>query len=405
MTSPQISKAPSPAPEPPGHATTTAFHPPVQGVSGLVGNTPLLRVSEPLAPAGRGFWAKLEGFNPGGIKDRPALHMVERARARGDLRPGGVIIESTSGTLGLGLALAGMVYGHPVVLVTDPGLERSMTRLLTAYGAQVNVVCEPHPTGGWQQARRDRVAQLMDRHPGSWCPDQYNNPDNVAAYTPLALELAAGIGHIDVLVCSVGTGGHSAGVSRVLRQLYPELRLVGVDTIGSTIFGQPARTRLMRGLGSSIYPRNVAYGNFSEVHWVAPAEAVWTCRELAASHYATGGWSVGAVALVAGWLARTLPADTRIAAVFPDGPQRYLATVYDDDYCAAHGLLDARPAVEPDVVGSPDEKEVSRWTRCVKVVDPLTLPARPRPGATADPSDGTGGNTPQAAPEARERDR
>jgi cysteine synthase len=105
-----------------------------------VGNTPLLRVSEPLTPADRGFWAKLEGFNPGGIKDRPGLHMVERARARGDLLPGARIIESTSGTLGLGLALAGMVYGHPVTLVTDPGLEMSMTRLLTAYGAQVNVV-------------------------------------------------------------------------------------------------------------------------------------------------------------------------------------------------------------------------------------------------------------------------
>ncbi|SHH65152.1 PLP-dependent cysteine synthase family protein [Streptomyces sp. 3214.6] len=342
-------------------------------LSQLVGNTPLLRVSEPLAPAGRGFWAKLEGFNPGGIKDRPGLHMVERARSRGDLRPGGRIIESTSGTLGLGLALAGMVYGHPVTLVTDPGLELSMIRLLTAYGAQVNVVSEPHPTGGWQQARRERVQRLLERHPDSWCPDQYNNPDNVAAYTPLALELASEMGDIDVLVCSVGTGGHSAGVSRVLRQLYPDLTVVGVDTTGSTIFGQPARPRLMRGLGSSIYPRNVAYENFSEVHWVAPPEAVWTCRQLAASHYATGGWSVGAVALVAGWLARTMPADARIVAIFPDGPQRYLGTVYDDDYCAAHGLLDSPPAPEPELIGRPDEKEVSRWTRCTTVVDPLTL--------------------------------
>ncbi|GLW47498.1 putative cysteine synthase A CysK2 [Streptomyces sp. NBRC 14336] len=342
-------------------------------LSQLVGNTPLLRVSEPLAPAGRGFWAKLEGFNPGGIKDRPGLHMVERARARGDLRPGGRIIESTSGTLGLGLALAGMVYGHPVTLVTDPGLELSMTRLLTAYGAQVNVVSEPHPTGGWQQARRERVQRLLEQHPESWCPDQYNNPDNVAAYTPLALELASEMGHIDVLVCSVGTGGHSAGVSRVLRQLYPDLTVVGVDTTGSTIFGQPARPRLMRGLGSSIYPRNVAYENFSEVHWVAPHEAVWTCRQLAASHYATGGWSVGAVALVSGWLARTMPADARIVAIFPDGPQRYLGTVYDDDYCAAHGLLDSPPAPEPELIGRLDEKEVLRWTRCTTVVDPLTL--------------------------------
>ncbi|MFF4494945.1 PLP-dependent cysteine synthase family protein [Streptomyces sp. NPDC001546] len=356
------------------HSSAPHVTPPARTtLSGLVGNTPLLRVSEPLCPAGRGFWAKLEGFNPGGIKDRPGLHMVERARARGDLEPGGRIIESTSGTLGLGLALAGMVYGHPVTLVTDPGLEPSMTRLLTAYGARVDVVTEPHPCGGWQQARRDRVTELLARHPGSWCPDQYNNPDNTTAYTPLALELATELGEIDVLVCSVGTGGHSAGVSRVLRRLYPGLEVVGVDTVGSTIFGQPARTRLMRGLGSSIYPRNVAYEQFSEVHWVAPGEAVWACRELASSHYATGGWSVGAVALVAGWLARTRHEGTRIAAVFPDGPQRYLGTVYDDDYCAAHGLLDSPPAAEPDTIGRLDEREVTRWTRCATVVDPLTL--------------------------------
>ncbi|MFD5318526.1 PLP-dependent cysteine synthase family protein [Streptomyces sp. NPDC127098] len=338
---------------------------------GLVGNTPLLRIAEPFTPTGRGFWAKLEGFNPGGIKDRTALHMVERARARGELRPGGRVIESTSGTLGLGLALAGLVYGHPVTLVTDPGLERSLTRLLTAHGAEVDVVSEPHPAGGWQQARRDRVRLLLARHPGSWCPDQYHNPDNVSAYTPLALELASSLGHIDVLVCSVGTGGHSAGISRVLRQLYPELTVVGVDTVGSTIFGQPARPRLMRGLGSSIHPSNVAYEHFSEVHWVAPAEAVWTCRRLAASHYATGGWSVGAVALVAGWFARTRPAEARVVAVFPDGPQRYLDTVYHDDYCAAHGLLDAPPAAEPETVDRQDEKEATRWTRCAHVTDPL----------------------------------
>ncbi|MFD4831411.1 PLP-dependent cysteine synthase family protein [Streptomyces uncialis] len=395
------------------HSSITDVTPPARSaLSGLVGNTPLLRISEPLAPAGRGFWAKLEGFNPGGIKDRPGLHMVERARARGDLKPGARIIESTSGTLGLGLALAGMVHGHPVTLVTDPGLENSMTRLLTAYGAQVNVVSEPHPTGGWQQARRDRVTRLMEQHPDSWCPDQYNNPDNTSAYTPLALELATELGHIDVLVCSVGTGGHSAGVSRVLRQLYPDLTLVGVDTIGSTIFGQPARPRLMRGLGSSIYPRNVAYGSFSEVHWVAPAEAVWACRALATSHYATSGWSVGAVALVAGWLARTLPEDTRIAAVFPDGPQRYLGTVYDDDYCAAHGLLGAPPAPEPEVVGRPDEKEITRWTRCATVHDPLRArspepqaadPAtHSRPGPGSEP-DGDTSDTAATAPEDRTR--
>ena len=297
----------------------------------------------------------------------------KRARARGDLQPGARIIESTSGTLGLGLTLAGTVYGHPVTLVTDPGMEPIIQRMLTAYGAQIESVTEPHPTGGWQQARCDRVAELLAADPHAWYPDQYNNPDNVDAYEPLALELNAQLGSIDVLVCSVGTGGHSAGTARVLRRFNPDLQLIGVDTIGSTIFGQPPSLRLMRGLGSSIYPGNVDYPSFHEVHWVAPDEAVWTCRKLAATHYASGGWSVGAVALVAGWVARTRQAGTTIAAVFPDGPQRYFDTVYNDDYCRQHGLLGHQPPAEPAVIGSPNEIAVTSWTRCATVVDPAEI--------------------------------
>ncbi|MGW0819136.1 PLP-dependent cysteine synthase family protein [Streptomyces viridiviolaceus] len=346
----------------------------------LVGNTPILWIDAPFAPAGRGFYAKLEGANPGGIKDRPGLHMVREARRRGDLAPGAPIIESSSGTLGLGLALAGLTYGHPVTVVTDPGMEPSMVRLLTALGAQVDLVNAPHPDGGWQQARRARVADLLDAAPSGYCPDQYHNPDNTAAYRPLAAELIAQLGRIDVLVAAVGTGGHSAGTAAVLRERCPELRLVGVDTIGSTIFGQPAAPRLMRGLGSSIHPTNVDYGAFTEVHWVAPAEAVWACRQLARRHYASGGWSVGAVALVAGWVARTSPAGTRIAAVFPDGPYRYLETVYNDAWCLEHGLLGHEPPPEPDEIADPDECVVTGWTRCSRVRDPLGREARSKAG-------------------------
>ncbi|WP_054055542.1 PLP-dependent cysteine synthase family protein [Alloactinosynnema sp. L-07] len=338
--------------------------------AGLVGNTPVQWIDAPFAPEGRGFWAKLEGSNPGGMKDRPALHMVRRARERGDLRPGGGIVESTSGTLGLGLALAAMTYGHPLTLVTDPGLEPAVERLLAARGARVHRVDRPHPVGGWQRARCDRVAELVAEQPGSWCPDQYRNPDNVDAYAGLAMELVAQLGRIDVLVCSVGTGGHSAGIHAVLRTFFPHVRLVGVDAVGSTIFGQPARPRLMRGLGSSIHPGNVAYDAFSEVHWVAPAEAVHGCRQLAAGHYTTGGWSVGAVARVAGWMARTCPAETRIAAVFPDGPHRYLDSIYDDRYCAANGLLDVPLPTTPIELRDPAAEEVTGWARCTRVVAP-----------------------------------
>ncbi len=344
---------------------------PAATIAATVGNTPILHITTPFTGGDRGFWAKLEGFNPGGIKDRPALHMVERARARGDLAPGSRIIESSSGTLGLGLALAAKVYGHTVTVVTDTGLEPIVARMLSAYGVVVDQVSEPHPDGGWQQARCDRVAQLLAEDPGAWHPDQYNNPDNVDAYRGLALELQAQLGRVDVLVCSVGTGGHSAGVARVLRESNPGMELIGVDTVRSTIFGQPAGPRLMRGLGSSIYPQNVDYEAFTEVHWVAPGEAVWASRELAAAQYATGGWSVGAVGLVAGWAARTYPAGTTIAAIFPDGPQRYFDTVFNDDYCREHGLLDQQPPPsEPLTVADPTETVITSWTRCATVVDP-----------------------------------
>ncbi|GJF01718.1 PLP-dependent cysteine synthase family protein [Pseudonocardia sp. D17] len=339
-------------------------------LSDAVGNTPVVWIDAPFTGGGRGFWAKLEGANPGGIKDRPGLHMVRRGRERGELRPGGRIVESTSGTLGLGLALAGIAHGHPVTLVSDPGMEPLMYRLLRAYGAEVVTVDRPAEVGGWQQARRDRVQALLDAEPDAWCPDQYSNPDNVEAYRPLAHELRHQLGDVDVLVCSVGTGGHSAGIARSLRQFSPRLRVVGVDTVGSTIFGQPAGTRLMRGLGSSIHPLNVDYQAFDEVHWVAPAEAVWSCRAMAAASYASGGWSVGAVGLVAGWLARSSAPGTRIAAVFPDGPQRYFDTVFNDDYCERRGLLGHRPAREPDELDHPRERVVERWTRCSTVIDP-----------------------------------
>ncbi|WP_262697404.1 MULTISPECIES: PLP-dependent cysteine synthase family protein [Streptomyces] len=345
---------------------------PAQTPAGLVGNTPTLWIGEPFTAAGRGFWAKLEGHNPGGIKDRTALYMVRAARERGELLPGGRIVESTSGTLGLGLALAGVTFGHPVSVVTDPGMEPLMAGLLAAYGAEIHVVDRPHASGAWQRARRERVAELLATHPDAWCPDQYHNPDNVAAYKPLAYELAAQLGRIDTLVVSVGTGGHSAGIASVLRGFFPALKVVGVDATGSTIFGQPAAPRLMRGLGSSIYPRNVGYAFFDEVHWVAAPEAVWAARTLARCRYATGGWSVGAIALVARWLAGTLPVEDRIVAVFPDGPQRYIGTVFDDTYCREHRLFGCRPADAPDEIDHPAERTVDRWTRCTTVLDPLT---------------------------------
>lgn len=354
--------APAPAPATSGRAARPHL-------LDLIGGTPLAFVDTPLPYPHDGFWAKLECVSPGGMKARAAVSMLTAARVRGDLRPGATVVESTSGTLGIGLAFAGQALGHPVVLVVDRELEPSMRTLLAAYGVRLEIVERPHPTGGWQRARLDRLHAVLAGLPGAYWPDQYHNPDNVAGYAGLATEIVGQVDAADVLVCSVGTGGHSAGLARTLRRHWPWLRLVGVDTVGSTIFGQPARQRIMRGLGSSIHPRNVDYSAFDEVHWVGPAEAVDSCRRLARSAFVTGGWSTGAVARVAAWVARVEPG-ARVLTVFPDGPHRYLDSIFDDDFCTRRGLLGSTPG-HPVEVSSAAAVEVWRWSRCRHVVDPL----------------------------------
>jgi cysteine synthase A len=337
----------------------------------LLGNTPVARIDTPLPHRHGGFWAKLECLSAGGMKARSAVAMLLAARERGELRPGAVVVESTSGTLGLGLAFAGQALGHPIVLVVDHELEPSMRALLHAHGARLEIVDRPHPTGGWQQARLDRLRSVLRGLPGAYWPDQYNNPDNPSGYTGLAKELAAQVDRADVLVCSVGTGGHSAGVVTALRRYWPDVRLIGVDTVGSTIFGQPARSRVMRGLGSSIHPRNVAYEEFDEVHWLGPVEVVDACRRLARDCFVTGGWSTGAVALVSAWVARVEPGAT-VVTIFPDGPHRYLGTIFDDDFCRSRGLL-GTPEDRPVEIADTAEIEVTSWARCRSVYAPKAV--------------------------------
>ncbi|MFG3619418.1 PLP-dependent cysteine synthase family protein [Nocardia sp. NPDC047654] len=338
---------------------------PQPALLGLVGGTPVIPI-----PAGAGsYLAKLEAASIAGMKARAAVSMLSAARARGDLAPGATVIESTSGTLGLGLVLAGKALGHPVVLVVDDELEPEMRALFTAFGVGLEVVCDPHPEGGWQRARLDRLAELLDATPGAYWPDQYDNPDNAAGYADMAHELLEQVGHADVLVAGIGSGGHCAGLTRVLRAHWPGLRVIGVDSVGSRIFGQPARPRLMRGLGSSILPRNVAYDDFDEVHWVGPSEAVASCRALAAAAGVAGGWSTGATALVAGWITRREPG-VRVLTVFPDGPHRYLRSIYDDGWCRRNGLLRST-ITEPVELSAPDAEEAHGWARCAVVRDPL----------------------------------
>ena len=272
------------------------------------------------------------------MKLLPARYILDRARAAGRLAPGTVVIETTSGTFGLALAMECSLRGHPLVLVSDPAVDPALRRRLRDLGAQVVIVEQAAPVGGLQQARLDRVEELRNRHPRHFLPSQYANPDNPGAYRALAEALTATIGPIDCLVGPVGSGGSMCGTTSFLRRAGQEVVAVAVDTPGSVLFGHHDRPRLVRGLGNSLMPPNLDHRVFDEVHWVSPREAFAATRALHRHHALFMGPTSGAGWLVARWWARTNP-DATVVALLPDEGHRYCDTVYDDDWLRRQGLL------------------------------------------------------------------
>jgi cysteine synthase A len=301
------------------------------GILDAIGHTPLIRLRIDAAPSVE-VYAKLELQNLFGMKDRVARHTILEARRIGLLADGAPIIESTSGTLGLGVAMVGAALGHPVHVVTDPRIDRISLAKLRALGAEVHVV-DTMTGQGWQGTRLARLAHLRDTLPGAFWPEQYANPDNPAAYRSLAAEVLDDLGSVDVLVGSVGTGGSLCGSARALRERLPGLKVVGVDSVGSVLFGQPDRPgRLQGGLGNSLMPKNLDRRLVDEVHWLNDREAFTATEELARRHQIFGGNTSGSVYRVMRELATHAAPGTRIVGILPDRGDRYATTVYDEEY-------------------------------------------------------------------------
>jgi cysteine synthase A len=289
------------------------------------------------------------------MKLLPAHYILERARATGLIAPGTVIIETTSGTFGLALAIVSRLRGYRLMLVSDPAIEPPLKRRLEDLGTTVEIVREPNPIGGFQRARLDRMAQLLAEHPGHFCPSQYSNPDNPESYSQFAELLTETIGQVDYLVGAVGSGGSMCGTSSYLRLLFPGLRAVGVDTHGSVLFGQPdAKKRMLRGLGNSLMPPNLNHSLFDEVHWVNAAEAFAATRLLHQQHALYMGPTSGATYLVARWYAQQQPNAT-VVAIFPDEGYRYENTVYDDEWLGANDVWLRELPAKPQLVNHPLE--------------------------------------------------
>ncbi|HEU4881003.1 MAG TPA: pyridoxal-phosphate dependent enzyme [Longimicrobium sp.] len=302
------------------------------------------------------------------MKLLPARFIIRKALEEGELRPGGLIAETTSGTFGLALAMVARLGGHPLTLVSDPAIEPPLRRRLEDLGATVHIVRRAGATGGFQQARLAVLERILEENPGSFCPRQYNNPHNPASYAPCAEQLANAAGPIDCLVGSVGSGGSVCGISSYLRLMSPELNVIGVDTHRSVIFGQSdaGSGRLLRGLGNSLMPRNVDHTAFEWVHWVGAAEAFRATRRLHREHALYMGPTSGAAYLVAERWARENP-DGLAAVVLPDEGYRYQDTVYDDAWLAEQGVAldgtDAEPVEWDHPHDGDDAWAFYRWGR------------------------------------------
>ncbi|WP_295634322.1 cysteine synthase A [uncultured Intestinimonas sp.] len=291
----------------------------------LIGNTPLLAL-ERYAPGTR-VLAKLESFNPlSSAKDRAALYMIRDAEDRGLLKPGGVIVEPTSGNTGVGLAYIAALRGYRLVLTMPETMSAERRSLLSALG--VELVLTPGDQGMSGAIRR--AQELLETLPGAWMPGQFDNPANARAhYETTGPEIWRDTdGTVDVLVAGVGSGGTLTGAGRYLKERNPQVKLVAVEPAESPVLsGGPAGPHKIQGIGAGFVPQVLDRSLVDEVLTIPGDEAMEAVRALARTEGLLVGISSGAAARAAALLAaRPEYAGRTIVTVFPDTGERYLST-------------------------------------------------------------------------------
>ena len=317
----------------------------------LVGRTPLVRLQRLSRGVEPTLLAKLEYMNPGGsVKDRIGLRMIEQAEREGKLRPGGTIVEPTSGNTGVGLAIAATLRGYRCVFVMPDKIAEEKRALLRAYGAEV-VICptavEPESPESYYSVS-DRLAEEI---PGAYKPDQYSNPANPEAhYETTGPELWDQTdGEIDAIVFSVGTGGTISGTARYLRERKPDLLVVGADPEGS-IYSSPEDVHpyLVEGIGEDFWPRTYDPSLVDEYVTVSDRDSFRTARRLAREEGMLVGGSGGTAVWAMLQVARRFGPDATIVTLIPDSGRGYLSKVYDDNWLLEHGFLE-RATTQPTI--------------------------------------------------------
>lgn len=304
-----------------------------------IGGTPLVRLSR-LHPAGN-LVAKVEYMNPGGsIKDRIGLGMIERAEEHGWLKPGDTIVEPTSGNTGVGLAMVAAIRGYKLICVMQDKQSKEKQDLLRAYGAEV-VLCptdvEPEDPSSYYS-----VANELSQRPGHYRPDQYSNPANPAAHVvstgPEIWKQTEG--EVDILVAGVGTGGTIGGTASYLKNMNPNIEVVGVDPKGSIYTAETideVTTYLIEGVGEDFWPETYDPSLVERFEMVDDAEAFVMTRRLAVEEGILVGGSCGMAVVGALRVAEEHP-DRLVVVILPDSGRSYLSKIFSDEWMVNNGF-------------------------------------------------------------------
>jgi cystathionine beta-synthase len=340
-------------------------------VTAAVGWTPLVALDRLAAPVRPRLVAKLEHMNPGGsVKDRIALPMIEAAERAGLLKPGGVIVEPTSGNTGVGLAQAAAMKGYRCIFVMADKQSEEKRALLRAYGAEV-VVC-PTDVDAEDERSYYKVSDRLAREtPGAWKPDQYSNPANPEAhYATTGPEIwEATEGRITHFVASIGTGGTISGAGRYLKERKPDLAIVGADPDGSVYSGGTAQPYLTEGIGEDFWPTTYDTGICDRIVRVSDRDSMLTARATTALEGILMGESGGTVLWAALQVARDLEdPDALFVILLPDSGRNYVGKLYNDEWLREHGLI------------APDERVADYDWRATRPEVDLRGEEIPKPG-------------------------
>jgi cysteine synthase A len=297
----------------------------------LMGRTPLVRLNR-VVPPGATVLAKLESFQPGySVKDRIAVSMIQDAEERGILKPGGTIIEPTSGNTGIGLAWVAAAKGYHCILIMPESVSVERRMVLRRLGADVVLT----PATGRMPAAIARAEELLAATPGAWMPQQFENPANPKVHRETTAEEIWNDtdGQVDVLISGVGTGGTLTGVAEVIKQRKPSFRAVAVEPTASPVLsgGQPGPTKI-QGIGAGFIPAILDTKLIDEIVQVTDDDAIQMARRLAKEEGILAGISSGAAAWAAAHVAaKSEYAGNLIVAIFPSEAERYISTALFDD--------------------------------------------------------------------------